>query len=485
MPEARPCGRIQCPQIVAAGVVQHPVGDQRREAAVAVLPDLAQARVAAAVESKLQGAGPVAIDDESPGAAVRRVDPHRGGAQHLAALRHRDHLELAASLARRAVEGIQVEQSHPAVLPRLQRQVRVLAPCRRRQQCGRGRADIGVLVLQRLVLGRSVGAERIAVGPGPIRIKAEDGVAPVVSTRVEGTVPCGYIDPVSSRVVGHCSTGPDRRLHGAAIVLAGPALDAILHEVDRQVAAVGVEDVLAAGGQIDGGQVALVIAIVAGIAAVGHVEVARAVPGGGDRQGGGALLVEALEGGRLRPAAPRHLRAIANRVLMHPPVERAAVRAVAVQAIAVDVLPVRVDRRRGGGVAGRAAGGAGGVDVAGAGGAVRPHSGPGVRVEGDDAAGPGGHEYQVATTTGGSDAGEIRWRAIDGRAEIGLEQLGQARHIGGADRSFLGVVAAVLRVAVELRPVVGSGRGGRPEMLRGQREQCRCSKANQPASGGT
>src|SRR5262249_10489117 len=154
----------------------------------------------------------------------------------------------------------------------------------------------------------------------------------------------------------------------------------------------------------DGGDVALVVAVIAGVAARRHVEVGVAALGGGEGQRRGALLVEALGRGQLGPAAGGDLGAVGDRVLVHH----------AVEAVAVDVAAVGMDGRRGGGVAGAAVL----VDLASAGGAVRllPHDVAAGGVERDDVAGLRGHEDEIARGAAGDDVGEHDRRAVGGAA---------------------------------------------------------------------
>ena len=101
------------------------------------------------------------------------------------------------------------------------------------------------------------------------------------------------------------------------------------------VAARSVEDVLRAGRQVDRGDVTLIVAVVARVAAVHDIEIGRPVRGR-DRERRRTLFVETLECGRLRPAAVDDFGAVADLILVD----------VAVEAVAVDVLPIGIDRRR-------------------------------------------------------------------------------------------------------------------------------------------
>ena len=77
------------------------------------------------------------------------------------------------------------------------------------------------------------------------------------------------------------------------------------------VTACGVEDFLSAGREIDRSQVPLIVAAVARIAAVRYIKVRRA-GGRCGRKRRGTLLVEALQGSDLRPAASDDFGAVAE-----------------------------------------------------------------------------------------------------------------------------------------------------------------------------
>ena len=94
------------------------------------------------------------------------------------------------------------------------------------------------------------------------------------------------------------------------------------------VAAQRVEDVGVGVGQVDGDEVALVVAPVARVAGVHGVEVGVAVGGGRRAQRRRALLVPRLEGGGHRPAAGRDLDAGGEGDLVD----------LAVEAVGVDVV---------------------------------------------------------------------------------------------------------------------------------------------------
>src|SRR5438105_4183369 len=106
-------------------------------------------------------------------------------------------------------------------------------------------------------------------------------------------------------------------------------------EMNCLIAAGSVENSLRAGTKVDRRHVALVVAVVTWIASVHHVEISCAT-GRRERERGRAFFVEALEGGRLRPASTQDFSAIADLILVD----------VAVETVAVHVLPIRIDRRR-------------------------------------------------------------------------------------------------------------------------------------------
>src|SRR5438270_710284 len=129
---------------------------------------------------------------------------------------------------------------------------------------------------------------------------------PCGSTHTAGWVstgpPCGADtggeeEPVQVGVVDDAGARPDARLRVRAIGRS------TRREVHRPIAAIGVEDLLRAAGEVDRRDVPLEVAGGAGIAAAGDVEEGGAVRGGGDRQVGGALLDGGLERRNLRPAA--------------------------------------------------------------------------------------------------------------------------------------------------------------------------------------
>src|SRR5262245_19015334 len=99
-------------------------------------------------------------------------------------------------------------------------------------------------------------------------------------TRAQGPVAGGEVDPVGDRRVGHAGPGPYPALHIGTV-----RRTRRLHEVDGLVAAQAVEHVLTATGQVDGGYVALVVALVTGIPRIGGIEIRVPVLGGAHGQG--------------------------------------------------------------------------------------------------------------------------------------------------------------------------------------------------------
>jgi hypothetical protein len=94
------------------------------------------------------------------------------------------------------------------------------------------------------------------------------------------SVACPEKDFIHVRIVDNSGARPHGGLDTGAIGCAG-----CFDEVDRLIAALGVEDVLRAIRQVDGRDVALVVALVAGIAPIRHVEVARTARRSGGREG--------------------------------------------------------------------------------------------------------------------------------------------------------------------------------------------------------
>src|SRR4051794_31092121 len=74
----------------AIDVEHDAIGDAWRRAALCNGPARYQRGIAAAVDRQSQGRRAAAVDDEDPRAAVGGIDPHRGLAQHAAALGYVD-----------------------------------------------------------------------------------------------------------------------------------------------------------------------------------------------------------------------------------------------------------------------------------------------------------------------------------------------------------------------------------------------------------
>src|SRR6202040_3093582 len=131
-------------------------------------------------------------------------------------------------------------------------------------------------------------------GAGAVGVSGEHGVAPVVAAGVGvvGGVAGGKEDLVELGAVEHGRARPHRRLDAGGTVGGPGGLD----EMDRLVAALGVEHVLRAGRQVDRGDVTLVVAGVARVAAVGDVEILGAAVGDRYRERRRALFTLRLEG---------------------------------------------------------------------------------------------------------------------------------------------------------------------------------------------
>src|SRR5579872_3711090 len=88
LPERLPAGRIERPNRVSTGVVEHPIGDNRGAAAVGAGPHGVQVRNATTGDAQLEARDAVVVGDKDPGPAIARVDPPRRSRFHFAALWH-------------------------------------------------------------------------------------------------------------------------------------------------------------------------------------------------------------------------------------------------------------------------------------------------------------------------------------------------------------------------------------------------------------
>src|SRR5262249_38660026 len=127
------------------------------------------------------------------------------------------------------------------------------------------------------------------------------------------------------RVERHAGLGPDAGLAAAALGV----------HVARDVAAHGVEDALRARAEVDGREVALVVAAVTVVAARAEGEPVDAADRR-DRDRRAVLLDARLEGAELGPTTRLHLAAVADVELVD----------AAVDADAVDEVARRIDRGR-------------------------------------------------------------------------------------------------------------------------------------------
>src|SRR5262249_18617422 len=155
--------------------------------------------------------------------------------------------------------------------------------------------------VERLKFGRRVGVEGYAAGTAAVGIERKYRLAPVgpALIAIVAAVARGQVDPVGAAVVNDARPRPDCRS-----MIGARRARRHAREVNRPLTAHGVEDFLRTGTQIDGREVALVVAGVARVAAVEDVKKRRAVGrGGGERRR--SFLVEALERRELRPAAAR------------------------------------------------------------------------------------------------------------------------------------------------------------------------------------
>src|SRR6185437_15059963 len=197
-------------------------------------------------------------------------------------------------------------------------------------------------------------------------------------------------------------------------------------EVSRLVAAYGVEHSLRAGRAIDRGDVALIIAVVPGIAGVRDIQVLD-TGRGGNRQRRRAFFVVTLERGELRPSSGQYLDAIADLILVDVPV----------QSIRVDIETVGIDGRRGRRIAGAAAAvvyRAGSRAVL-----VTPHDGAVLRVQRDDLTVAGGDEQEVLDATRRRHVFEEDRRAVDEAGQGDLVLDGKRADVGGGEDRFGGV----------------------------------------------
>jgi len=341
-----------------------------------------------------------------------------------------------------SAQVVEVEQADLGVLPALNPEVGDLAAGQDGQDRGGRAAEVGVGVLELLELGRGVAVDRLAEAVSrPVGVQGEDAVPPVEmpgDAAVEVAVPGRHEDPVVVGVVDDSGPRPDRALDVGAVRRA--AFD----EVDRLVAAVGVEDPLRAGGEVDRGDVALVVAGVPRVAPVRHVEVALAAHRRHDGESGRALLDVGLERGELGPAARRDLRAVAHEVLVDLALER----------VGVDVEAARIEGRRGGGV------------VRSGGRALRPHDPAVRRVDGEDAPVLRAEEEQVLPPERRRNSRQERRSPVGDGGQGDVPEDVERRDVAAVDDRLLQARAAVPGVEVELRPVrPACGSRGQPDHL--------------------
>ena len=184
-----------------------------------------------------------------------------------------------------------VQQPQHSVLAALQRKVLHVGSRRRRKNSGSGAADIGIAIVERRPVRRRVTVERLARvagrSAGAVGLQRNHRLAPVVNAveatdaRRESIAGC-HQDPIGAGVVEDAGPRPDRVLaRGAGRRRFRERGEMI--EVQRLVAARGVEHLLRAGGEVDRGDVALVVAVVARVSAVHDIKVVDA-GGGSDRQ---------------------------------------------------------------------------------------------------------------------------------------------------------------------------------------------------------
>ena len=310
---------------------EYPIDDQRRRPAAGALPLADQAGVAAGVDHQLDPRQAATVGDEGPGIAVGWILPDRQRRQHASSLRDVDDgADLAAGVpwSALAAQVVQVDEPQLAVLAALHGQMREAAGRRRRQEGWRGAADVGIGGVERLEVGRCVAVQRIAVASGSVGVDRQDAVGPSVIGGIVAAVPGGAIDPIGAGVVDHADARPEGRPAVGAV--RGPGR---LHERHGLVAALGVERTLRGVREIDGGDVPLIVAVVARIATMGHVKVSGAAARRGEDQRRRSFLVEGLRAGEHRPATGGDLRAGGDGVLVDAPFET----------IAVDELPARID----------------------------------------------------------------------------------------------------------------------------------------------
>ena len=258
--------------------VEDVVRDERRRPRRRLLPLLDERRNAAR-ECQLETGAARAVHDEDPRAAVRGVDPDRRLGEQDVALRDREALELSSDLADRSLSAQvgKIDQAQQSVLAPLHR--KSSRELRGGQDRRRRAAEVRVGRLEIRVGRGRVAVERLARAARSVRRNRDHAVSPVMPSGVPVVEPVArpHEDPVRDAVVDDAWPRP----HGCL------RLGAVRHrrrddEVDRLVAAVGVEDLLRAVGEVDRRNVPLVVPGVARVAAVDDVEIGR--PAGGRRE---------------------------------------------------------------------------------------------------------------------------------------------------------------------------------------------------------
>ena len=363
-----------------------------------------------------------------------------------------------------AVQVVQVEQAHVAVLAALRADVRQHRAGRRRHDRDRGRAEIRVVVHQVEEVGRreAVGRQRHrGIQGGRQR---EHRVAPVVAAivGVVHAVAGADEDAVGAGIVGHAGASPDAGVagrHRARVVRRVHLLLRTIRLLQDQririvqdemhvagVAAHRIEHDLGAGSEVDRGDVALVVAAVVRQprrAAVHDIQVGAAVARNRQRERGGYLLDLRLERGQLGPAAGDDLGAVADFILVYKSIQR----------VVVDVLPARIERGRAGGralvVGGRQRAGMRAGRIA------RPELRAARRVQRQQRAVALRHVQHVAHAGGRGDRFEQHRRARHVAGQRNRIAQPQLRHVRRAELRLVRVAAAVRGVETELQPVGG------------------------------
>jgi hypothetical protein len=195
-----------------------------------------------------------------------------------------DRSDLAADVARVTctAQVLQIKQAQRRVLAALHGQMLILGNQWHRKNGGSRAADVGIRAVEGCVIRRRVAVDRFAsIGTGTtggIGMQRDDRFTPVevavelprraaegIAGAHENAVGAGVVDDARARPNGILVCGTGRR-HATAES----------SQVRGLVAARSVEDILRACRKVDRRNVALVVAVVAGVSAMRHVEVSRA-----------------------------------------------------------------------------------------------------------------------------------------------------------------------------------------------------------------